>query len=198
MAFPNVGALCFRGESPLVPHEETPRLPVHWLLAPVPKRRRAPNAGAMAVQWRFPTQARAPFLRGASYCTVINSTPTCLYKLGPHAHMAATPPCVKKAKHRPSHAHLISPRPSMYPPPCTMPRRLKTTWAKLNPSSSCRPLTPPTPLSESNLEVNLEDNPDRETASEEEPEPLPVEEVIFNSLETARKEEEDRHLHAIT
>ncbi|XP_066323381.1 vicilin-like seed storage protein At2g18540 [Miscanthus floridulus] len=57
---------------------------------------------------------------------------------------------------------------------------------------------PSTPSSESDLEVNLEDNPDRETASEEEPEPLPVEEVVFNSLEMARKEEEDRHLRAIT
>ena len=75
-----------------------------------------------------------------------------------------------------------------------MPHRLKTTWAKLNPSSSRRPLTP---SSKSDLEVNLEDDPDCETASEEEPEPLPVEEVIFNSLETARKEE-DRHLCAIT
>ena len=80
-----------------------------------------------------------------------------------------------------------------------MPRRLKTTWAMLNPSSSCRPPTPPpTPSSESDLEANLEDDPDRETASEEEPEPLPVEEVVFNSLETARKEEEDRHLCSIT
>ena len=52
--------------------------------------------------------------------------------------------------------------------------------------------------SELNLEVNLEDDPDRETASEEGPKPLPVEEVVFNSLETARKEEEDRHLRAIT
>ncbi|XP_066354690.1 uncharacterized protein [Miscanthus floridulus] len=79
-----------------------------------------------------------------------------------------------------------------------MPRHLKTTWVKLNPSSSRRPPTPPTPSSESDLKVNLEDDPDRETASEEEPEPLPVEEVVFHSLETARKEEEDRHLHAIT
>ena len=81
-----------------------------------------------------------------------------------------------------------------------MPRRLKTTWAKLNPSSSRRPPTPPpsTPSFESDLEVNLEDDPDRETTSEEEPEPLPMEEVVFNSLETARKEEEDRHLRAIT
>jgi len=54
------------------------------------------------------------------------------------------------------------------------------------------------PSSESDLEVNLEDDPNRETASEEEPEPLPVEEVVFNSLEMARKEEEDRHLRAIT
>ena len=46
--------------------------------------------------------------------------------------------------------------------------------------------------------MNLEDDPDRETASEEEPEPLSVEEVVFNSLEMAQKEEEDRHLHAIT
>jgi len=52
--------------------------------------------------------------------------------------------------------------------------------------------------SKSDLEVNLEDDPDRETESEEEPEPLPVEEVIFNLLEMVRKEEEDRHLHAIT
>ena len=60
-------------------------------------------------------------------------------------------------------------------------------------------MPPPTPpsLSESDLEVNLEDDPDRETASEEEPKPLLVEEVIFNSLEMARKEEEDRHLRAI-
>jgi len=48
------------------------------------------------------------------------------------------------------------------------------------------------------VEVNLEDDPDRETALEEEPKPLPVEEVVFNSLEMARKEEEDQHLHAIT
>ena len=80
-----------------------------------------------------------------------------------------------------------------------MPRRLKITWAMLNPSSSRRPPTPPpTPSSESNLEANLEDDPDHETASEEEPKPLLVEEVIFNSLETAWKEEEDRRLHAIT
>ena len=46
--------------------------------------------------------------------------------------------------------------------------------------------------------MNLEDDSDRETASEEEPEPLPVEEVVFNSLEMARKEEEDWHLHVIT
>ena len=79
-----------------------------------------------------------------------------------------------------------------------MPRRLKTTWAMLNPSSSHRPPTPPpTPSSKSDLEANLKDDLDRETASEEEPEPLPVEEVIFNSLEMARKEEEDRCLHAI-
>ena len=70
----------------------------------------------------------------------------------------------------------------------------------LNPSSSHRPpMPPPMPSSsESDLEVNLKDNPDHETASEEEPEPLSVEEVVFNSLETARKEEEDRHLRAIT
>ena len=47
-------------------------------------------------------------------------------------------------------------------------------------------------------ESDLEDDPDRETASEEEPEPLPVEEVVFNSLEMARKEEEDRRFYAIT
>ena len=52
--------------------------------------------------------------------------------------------------------------------------------------------------SESNLEVNLEDDPDCETALEEEPEPLLVEEVVFNLLEMAQKEEEDRHLRAIT
>ncbi|XP_066341322.1 uncharacterized protein [Miscanthus floridulus] len=92
-----------------------------------------------------------------------------------------------------------SPWPGLDPPPHTMPRRLKTTWAKLNPSSSRSPPTPPpTPSSESDLEVNLEDDPDRETASEEELEPLPVEEVLFKSLEMARKEEEDRHLRAIT
>ncbi|XP_066358473.1 uncharacterized protein [Miscanthus floridulus] len=71
----------------------------------------------------------------------------------------------------------------------------------LNPSSSRRPpMPPPTPSSsESDLEVNLEDDPNRETASEEEPEPLPVEEVILNSLEMAwKEEEEDRHLRAIT
>ncbi|XP_066391837.1 uncharacterized protein [Miscanthus floridulus] len=45
---------------------------------------------------------------------------------------------------------------------------------------------------------DLEDDSDREPASEEELEPLLVEEVVFNSLETARKEEEDRHLCAIT
>ncbi|XP_066323590.1 uncharacterized protein [Miscanthus floridulus] len=60
------------------------------------------------------------------------------------------------------------------------------------------PMPPPMPSSKSDLEVNLEDDPDRETASEEEPEPLPVEEVVFNSLEMAQKEEEDRHLRAIT
>ena len=60
------------------------------------------------------------------------------------------------------------------------------------------PTPPPTSSSESDLEVNLEDDPDRETASEEEPEPLLVEEVVFNLLETAWKEEEDRHLRAIT
>ena len=59
-------------------------------------------------------------------------------------------------------------------------------------------MPPPTPSSESNLEVNLEDDLDQETTSEEEPEPLSVEEVIFNSLEIARKEEEDWHLRAIT
>ena len=59
-------------------------------------------------------------------------------------------------------------------------------------------MPPPTPSSESNLEVNLEDDLDRETVSEDESEPLLVEEVVFNSLETARKEEEDRHLCAIT
>ncbi|XP_066342108.1 uncharacterized protein [Miscanthus floridulus] len=59
-------------------------------------------------------------------------------------------------------------------------------------------MPPPMPSSESDLEVNLEGDLNRETASEEEPEPLPVEEVVFNSLETARKEEEDRHLRAIT
>ena len=69
----------------------------------------------------------------------------------------------------------------------------------LNPSSSRRPLTPPTlSSSELDLEVNLEYDPGRETASEEEPEPLLVEEVVFNSLEMAQKEEEDRHLRAIT
>ena len=95
-----------------------------------------------------------------------------------------------------SHAHLT---PALDPLTRTMPRHLKTTWVKLNPSSSHRPPTPPpsTPSFESDLEVNLEDDPDRETTSEEEPEPLPVEEVVFNSLEMARKEE-DRHLHAIT
>ena len=94
-----------------------------------------------------------------------------------------------------SHAHLAM---ALDPPTCTMPRRLKTTWVMLNPSSShCPPMPPPTPSSESNREVNLEDDPDRETASEEEPEPLPVEEVVFNSLETAQKEEEDRRLYAI-
>ena len=60
MAFPDAGALHFRGESPSVPHEETMRLHVHWLLAPVPKHRRAqrrrnggsmpfPNAGARSI-----------------------------------------------------------------------------------------------------------------------------------------------------
>ncbi|XP_066320106.1 uncharacterized protein [Miscanthus floridulus] len=58
-------------------------------------------------------------------------------------------------------------------------------------------MPPPTPLSESDLEVNLEDDLDHETASEEESKPLLVEEVIFNSLEMARKEEEDRCLRAI-
>ena len=52
-------------------------------------------------------------------------------------------------------------------------------------------------MSESDLEANLEDDPDHETASEEEPEPLPMEEVVFNSLEMAQMEE-DRHLRAIT
>ncbi|XP_066392133.1 uncharacterized protein [Miscanthus floridulus] len=81
-----------------------------------------------------------------------------------------------------------------------MPRPLKTTWAMLNPSSSCHPLMPPptSSSSESDLEVNLEDDPDHETTSKEELEPLLVEEVVFNSLEMAWKEEEDRHLHAIT
>jgi len=80
-----------------------------------------------------------------------------------------------------------------------MPRRLKTTWVMLNPSSSRRPpMPPPTSSSESDLEANLEDDLDHETASEEQPKPLPVEEAIFNLLETARKEEEDRHLYAIT
>ena len=46
--------------------------------------------------------------------------------------------------------------------------------------------------------MNLEDDPDREITSEEELEPLPMEEVVFNSLETAQKEEEDWHLCAIT
>ncbi|XP_066344104.1 uncharacterized protein [Miscanthus floridulus] len=59
-------------------------------------------------------------------------------------------------------------------------------------------MPPSTLSSESDLEVNLEDDTNRETASEEEPEPLLVEEVVFNSLEMARKEEEDRHLCAIT
>ena len=45
--------------------------------------------------------------------------------------------------------------------------------------------------------MNPEDDPNWETTSEEEPEALPVEEVVFNSLETAWKEEEDQHLHAI-
>ena len=59
-------------------------------------------------------------------------------------------------------------------------------------------MPPPTlSSSELDLKVNLEDDLDHETASEEEPEPLPVEEVIFNSLETARKEE-GRCLRAIT
>ena len=53
------------------------------------------------------------------------------------------------------------------------------------------------PSSKLDLEVNLKDDPDRETASEEEPEPLLVEEVIFNSLEMAWKEEEDWRLHTI-
>ncbi|XP_066373221.1 vicilin-like seed storage protein At2g18540 [Miscanthus floridulus] len=64
-------------------------------------------------------------------------------------------------------------------------------------SPSMPPLTPSSSF-ESDLKVNLEDDPDRETASEEEPEPLSVEEVVFNSLEMARKEEEDQHLRAIT
>ena len=46
--------------------------------------------------------------------------------------------------------------------------------------------------------MNLEDDPDYETALEDELEPLSVEEFVFNSLETAQKEEEDWHLHAIT
>ena len=54
------------------------------------------------------------------------------------------------------------------------------------------------PSSELDLKENLEDDPDHEAASEEEPEPLSVEEVVFNSLETAWKEEEDWHLRAIT
>ena len=59
-------------------------------------------------------------------------------------------------------------------------------------------MPPPTPSSESDLEVNLKDDPNRETASKEEPEPLSVEEVIFNLLEMAQKEEEeDPHLRAI-
>ena len=77
---------------------------------------------------------------------------------------------------------------------------LEDNMGDVEPVVLTSPLMPPlTPSSsESDLEVNLEDDPDRETASEEEPEPLPVEEVVFNSLETARKEEEDRHLCAIT
>ncbi|XP_066344054.1 uncharacterized protein [Miscanthus floridulus] len=53
------------------------------------------------------------------------------------------------------------------------------------------------PSFESDLEVNLEDDLDHQTASKEEPEPLPVEEVIFNSLEMARKKEEDWSHRAI-
>ena len=64
------------------------------------------------------------------------------------------------------------------------------------PLSSRRPPMPPPTLSL--FESDLEDDPDRETSSKEEPKPLSVEEVVFNSLETARKEEEDRHLRAIT
>ena len=57
---------------------------------------------------------------------------------------------------------------------------------------------PPTLLSESDLEVNHKDDLDHETASKEELEPLSVEEVIFNLLEMARKEEEeDQRLRAI-
>ncbi|XP_066320534.1 uncharacterized protein [Miscanthus floridulus] len=65
------------------------------------------------------------------------------------------------------------------------------------------PTPPPTLSSESDLKVNLEDDLDHETASEEEPEPLPVEErVIEISKEEEhhceeekrrRKEEERRH-----
>ncbi|XP_004986671.1 28 kDa heat- and acid-stable phosphoprotein homolog [Setaria italica] len=111
-----------------------------------------------------------------------------------------------------------------------MPHRLKTTWAMLNPSSSAprSPTTRPPPPSSDNsdrssspphltspppsppsfdssdLEVNLEDDPDRESDSEEEDlamaqqGPCPEEVAVLNSLETAQQEEEDRRLRAIT
>ena len=84
---------------------------VHRLLAPVPKRRRAPNAGAMA----FPNAGARSVFEG---CELLHHDqfhpPTCLYKPGPHAQSATiAPPHVKKAKHH-SHAHLA---PALDPPP---------------------------------------------------------------------------------
>ncbi|XP_066320053.1 uncharacterized protein [Miscanthus floridulus] len=109
---------------------------------------------------------------------------------------AATPLRIKKAKHRPSHAHLA---PALDVPTGTHNASpLKDNMGEAQPIVLTSPPTPPTPSSKSDLEVNLEDDPNQETASEEEPKPLPVEEVVFKSLETARKEEEeDRHLRAI-
>ncbi|XP_012703717.1 histone-lysine N-methyltransferase SETD2-like [Setaria italica] len=111
-----------------------------------------------------------------------------------------------------------------------MPRRLKTTWAMLSPSSSAprspttrlpppssnnsecssspprSPTLPPPPPSSdsSDLDVNLKEDPDQETDSEGEDVamaqqgPCPKDVAVVHSFETARQEEEDRHLQAVT
>ncbi|XP_066375006.1 vicilin-like seed storage protein At2g18540 [Miscanthus floridulus] len=92
-----------------------------------------------------------------------------------------------------------TPRPSRRPTATHNASPLEDNMGEAEPVVLTSPTRPPPPSSsESDLEVNLEDDPNHETASEEEPEPLLVEEVVFNSLEMARKEEEDRHLRAIT